>query len=135
MNNGKIGNDFELEVLKIFGEMGFFCFLIPKRASGSQPADIQASRNNETYMIECKTLNNTTGKFPLTRIEENQRLSMRKWIECGNCQKNFCLFIKWNNGIHCVSSHNVLMRIHNNEKYINLRIDVFTRSVEEYLQC
>lgn len=81
MNNKKIGNSFEAELCEILSQHGFWAHNLAQNAAG-QPADIIAVKNGTAYLIDCKVC---SGKaFNLSRIEENQRLSMCLWSDCFN---------------------------------------------------
>ena len=81
MTNKKIGNDFEATFCEKLFENGFWVHNMAQNASG-QPADVIAVRNGRASLIDCKVCSN--GSFPLSRIEENQHLSMSLWLESGN---------------------------------------------------
>ena len=49
-----------------------------------------------------KTLNNKNGLFPISRIEENQRLAYERVRICRNPQTIFALAILWNNDLYIV---------------------------------
>lgn len=63
--------------------------------------DLIACKNNKPFLIDCKTLDNKNGLFPLSRIEENQRLAYKKFKECGN--NNYYLAILWDNDIYMLN--------------------------------
>ena len=81
MNNKKIGSDFETELCNYLAEYGFWVHPMRQDNSG-QPADIIASRNKVSYLIDAKVCSDD--KFPLSRVEENQDLAMELWNDCGN---------------------------------------------------
>ena len=81
MTNKKIGNDFESDFCEILFENGFWTHNLAQNASG-QPADVIAARNGKTYLIDCKVCSNRG--FALSRMEENQDLSMELWKDTGN---------------------------------------------------
>lgn len=54
-----------------------------------QPADIIAVKNKTAYLIDAKVC--SSRGFALSRVEENQELSMELWKECGNGQGWFAL--------------------------------------------
>lgn len=102
MNNKIIGNNFENDVAKNLSNLGFWVSLFPgNNHTNSQPADLIACIDNVPALIDCKTLKNKNGLFPLNRIEENQRLCYKKWKECGN--EEYYLVILWNNDVYFVS--------------------------------
>ena len=81
MTNKKIGNDFESDFCEILFNEGFWTHNLAQNANG-QPADVIAARNGKTYLIDCKVCSNQG--FALSRIEENQDLSMELWKDTGN---------------------------------------------------
>lgn len=80
-NNKKIGNTFEQVLCELLYEKGFWVHNLAQNQSG-QPADIIAAINSKPYLIDAKTCSDN--KFSLSRIEENQKLSMELWRDCKN---------------------------------------------------
>ena len=89
MSNKKLGNSFEAELCEILSEHGFWCHNLAQNSSG-QPADVIAARNGKAYLIDCKVCSTAKG-FALSRVEENQELSMGLWENCGNGQGWFAM--------------------------------------------
>ena len=100
MSNRAIGNCFEDELCDILYNHGFWVHNMAQKKSG-QPADVIAVRNNKAYLIDAKVC--TNNEFPLSRIEENQDLSMDLWNECGNGIGWFAL--KTSYGIYMISHY------------------------------
>jgi Holliday junction resolvase len=81
MTNKKLGNDFEAQFCEDLFCHGYWVHNMAQNASG-QPADVIAVKDGKSYLIDCKVC---TGKgFALSRMEENQDLSMELWQACGN---------------------------------------------------
>lgn len=78
MNNKKLGNEFEKEVLARLEEAGCWAYRFPTTIQG-QPFDILAMKDRTTYAFDCKVCSN--GRFSLDRIEYNQQASMLKLTE------------------------------------------------------
>ena len=97
-SNRKLGNDFETEFCEILAEHGFWVHNFALKKSG-QPADVIAVKNGIAYLIDCKVCENDN--FPLSRIEENQKLSMMLWEDCGNGRGWFAL--KTSKGIYMIT--------------------------------
>ena len=91
MTNKKIGNDFEAKFCEILFNKGFWVHNMTQNSSG-QPADVIAARNGITYLIDCKVCSTNRG-FALSRIEENQDLSMDMWKACGNGEGWFAILV------------------------------------------
>lgn len=105
MSNKKLGNAFETELCNILSAHGFWAHNLAQNSAG-QPADIIAARNSKAHLIDCKVC---SGKgFALSRMEENQNLSMSLWRECGNGEGWFAL--KLNDGRIFMVSHNRIER-------------------------
>lgn len=81
MTNKKLGNDFESEFCEFLGEHGFWVHNMAQNKSG-QPADVIAVKNQKAYLIDCKVCSD--GKFPVSRVEDNQHYAMQYWKLCGN---------------------------------------------------
>ena len=94
MTNRKLGNDFESKFCQILSENGFWAHNLAQNASG-QPADVIAARNGKTYLIDCKVC--SSKGFALSRMEENQDLSMELWKLCGNGEGWFALLFREDN--------------------------------------
>lgn len=89
-NNKKLGNDFESRFCEILFENGFWTHNLAQNASG-QPADVIAARNGKTYLIDCKVC--SARGFALSRMEENQDLSMKLWEDTGNGDGWFAILL------------------------------------------
>ena len=91
MSNKKLGNSFEQELCEKLAEYGFWTHNLAMNKSG-QPADIIAVRNKAAYLIDAKVC--SSKGFALSRVEENQDLSMDLWNSKGNGQGWFALKVK-----------------------------------------
>ena len=98
MINKKLGNEFEKELSEILYNAGYWVHLLNQNKNG-QPADIIAVKNKKAYLIDAKVC--SLEKFAFKRVEENQRLSMQMFIECGNTTPYFAL--KARNEIYMLS--------------------------------
>ena len=115
MNNKKLGNDFEQELCEILADAGYWTHNFANRKNG-QPADIIAVRSGGAYLIDAKVC--TYEVFPFKRIEENQRLSMDMWIECGNIEPYFAL--KARNEVYMVGYSTIKELMRKGKKQLNL---------------
>lgn len=88
MTNKKLGNDFEQELCEKLSEYGFWTHNLAMNKAG-QPADIIAVKDKKAFLIDAKVC--SSRGFALSRVEENQELSMELWKECGNGQGWFAL--------------------------------------------
>ena len=88
MNNKTLGNNFEQELCEKLSEYGFWVHCLNMNKAG-QPADIIAVKNKMAYLIDAKVC--SSRGFALSRVEENQELSMTLWEERGNGQGWFAL--------------------------------------------
>lgn len=86
MSNKKLGNDFERVFCEKLAGYGFWVHNMAQNRDG-QPADVIAVRNGKAYLIDCKVCSNWS--FDLSRVEDNQKLAMALWKDCGN---NDCWF-------------------------------------------
>lgn len=82
MTNKKLGNDFESELCELLSSQGFWAHNFAQNQDG-QPADVIAVKNKKAYLIDCKVCSTKKG-FDLSRMEDNQDLSMELWKDCGN---------------------------------------------------
>lgn len=102
MTNKELGTSFENDFCETLFENGFWVHNLTQNASG-QPADVIAARNGKTYLIDCKVC--SSKGFVLSRMEENQDLSMRLWELCGNGEGWFAILI--DNNVYMVT-HSVV---------------------------
>ena len=102
-SNKKIGNDFEKDFMEYMSKKGYWVHFLEGKANvGSQPCDCICIKRDITALYDCKTLANKNGLFPLSRIEENQRLAYKKLRKCQNYTTIFSLAILWNNDVYIV---------------------------------
>lgn len=129
MTNKKLGNDFESEFCQILFDKGFWVHNLAQNASG-QPADVIAARNGKTYLIDCKVCSNKG--FALSRVEENQNLSMDLWKSCGNGEGWFALLIGEQ---IAMIPHFVIKALMNQQSYMNEQeIREYGTSLEKWLK-
>ena len=98
MNNKKLGTEFEREVVKLLSQKGYWVHFITPDASGKQPFDIIASKDNSPIVGDCKT--NATKWFNISRLEDNQITALDLWLRTGNSRA--FVFIKYNDKIYCI---------------------------------
>ena len=82
MNNKRLGTAFEREFCKLLAAHGFWVHFMSPSASGAQPCDIIACRNNTPYLFDCKTCEKDT--FHISRLEDNQLLAFQRFDKTGN---------------------------------------------------
>ena len=114
MINKKLGNEFEKELSEILYNAGYWVHLLNQNKNG-QPADIIAVKNKKAYLIDAKVC--SLEKFEFKRVEENQRLSMQMFIECGNTTPYFAL--KARNEIYMLSYKTIRDLIKQGKKQLN----------------
>ena len=122
MSNKKIGNDFEREFCEILSENGFWVHNFAQNQDG-QPADVIAVKHDTPYIIDCKVCEKDV--FKLSRIEENQILSMQHWLNTRNSDAWFAL--KVNDDILMITYRQVMYA---KERQSTLNIDeIYERGV------
>lgn len=89
-----------MQLCKWFSQQGYYVIYNEKNVSGSQPCDIVIIKNNIATLVEVKNLDNSTGRFPLNRVEFNQLSSYKKFRECHNT--NFIIAIRWNSNLYLI---------------------------------
>ena len=108
MNNKSLGSKFEKDFADFLSKKGYWVHYIEGAAhTGAQPCDIVAIRRDSTELYDCKTLNNKNGLFPLSRVEENQRLAFKRFRKCQNVKSTFALAILWNDDVYFVDFDNI----------------------------
>ena len=104
MNNKKLGNDFETTFCEMLFENGFWVHNLAQNQAG-QPADVIAARNGKAHLIDCKVCSKRG--FALSRIEDNQDLSMNLWGKCGNGEGWFALLFE--EQVYMIQHYEMLM--------------------------
>ena len=129
MTNKKIGNDFESRFCEILYREGFWVHNLAQNASG-QPADVIAARNGKTYLVDCKVCSNRG--FALSRMEENQDLSMELWKACGNGEGWFAVLIGEQ---IAMIPHFTVKALRNQQSYMNeMEIREYGTPLEKWLK-
>ena len=82
MNNKRLGTAFEREFCELLAARGFWVHFMSPSASGAQPCDIIACRNNTPFLFDCKTCEKAT--FHISRLEDNQNLAFQRFDKTGN---------------------------------------------------
>lgn len=98
MNNKKLGTEFEGEAVTLLSRMGYWVHFITPDASGKQPFDIIASKDNFPIAVDCKTSANKW--FNISRLEDNQITAFELWLDRGN--EHAFVLIKYNDKIYCI---------------------------------
>lgn len=73
---------FEQAVCDALCANGFWAMRIVPNPSGGQPFDVIAARDGKAHAIECKVCQ--SGKFQLSRVEDNQIEGMKAFQAAGN---------------------------------------------------
>lgn len=89
MSNIKDGTRFEKEFCEVLADNGFWVHRIVQNSAGQQPADIIAVYHGIAYLIDCKVCAND--RFRFSRIEDNQRMAMDKWVALKGTMPKFAL--------------------------------------------
>lgn len=108
MSNKSAGTAFEKEFAELLAGHGFWAHCLKENTNG-QPFDVIAARDGVTYVFDCKECE--SGRFPLSRIEENQNNAMLLWQEMGNQPGMFA--IRFFGQIYLIP-HRMLMNLKRN---------------------
>jgi Holliday junction resolvase len=119
---------FQRRLCKILQANGFWAHELIASASG-QPFDIIAAKNGRVYAIECKVCS-TSNTFPLKRIENNQIIAMRYFIDCGNKTSVWFAFERKDKSIWFTPADEILGQLKNGK---NGSIVAGTQSLEWWL--
>lgn len=88
-------------------KLGYWCtYLEGESHTKSQACDVIACKDGKVWAIDCKTLHNKNGLFPIDRIEQNQVLAYKRYKKCGN--DNFFLAILWQDNIYFIPMSDIL---------------------------
>ena len=86
-----VGNETEEYIAKFFKSKGYWAYITPKKFNG-QPVDIIAGKDNILWLVDAKHLRKEDKSFPFSRIEPNQRNSMKYAKDFANNQNlGFCI--------------------------------------------
>lgn len=85
-DNRSTGGRFEQELSHILADNGFWVHVFQQNKAG-QPADIIAIKGNFHTLIDCKVCDG--GFFSFDRIEDNQKLAMKRFT---NRTNELCYF-------------------------------------------
>ena len=88
MSNKSSGNDFEHDFAQLLADKGYWVHRIRDNQNG-QPFDIIACKDNIPYVFDCKVCMGEL--FALSRIEDNQRYAMARFLQTGNMHCYFAL--------------------------------------------
>lgn len=97
MNNKVKGTRFEQEWCDYLTKKGYWVHYIEPKRDGSQPFDVIAIKDGVVSVYDCKTLKGN--RFPLDRIEWNQRIAFARIGTVGGVTRQF-IVIKNENGIY-----------------------------------
>ena len=112
---------FEREFCNILGKQGWWALRIPKDETGAQPFDVIAVNEKTVKCYDCKVISGKTGRFPLSRVEDNQWLAFERFE--ARTKKHSCgLVIFWNQNIYLVAYRFLKGMIAREEKSIDLKI-------------
>jgi len=130
MSNKKSGNDFEKDFCKLASKAGFWAHILQDNHNG-QPADVIITKNGKAALVDCKDCEKDI--FLFNRIEENQELSMTKWLKTGN--RNTVFVLKVSSGVR-VSPFQLLYNLREHGiKQLNLdQILEYSWSLEEWME-
>lgn len=82
---------FQHKVCKMLSDRGFWAYETINKQSG-QPVDVIAAKSNVGYIIECKVTQ--SDRFSLSRVEDNQILSVERFEKCHNRESWFAFFFE-----------------------------------------
>jgi Holliday junction resolvase len=99
-----MGSKFENWIVNYFGSKGYWASAFPKANDGSQPADVIALNSKRKCLIDAKVC--STGRFVLSRMEENQLHSMEMFTE--KCGGNGYFALEFPEGKYLVSVKKLL---------------------------
>lgn len=124
-----MGNRFEAELCELLAAEGFWAHNLTQNSAG-QPADVIAVKDTKAYLIDCKVC--SQGKFPFSRIEDNQETAMELWKDCGNGNGWFAL--KFDDDIYMVDMGS-MRNARNNRSVLTQRdaAEMYGFTLEEWL--
>lgn len=94
MKQKKLGNATEKNITDIFKKNKYWSLIIPPSPAG-QPFDIIARKNNFTWFVDAKHLEESKASFSFDRIEPNQITSMNYAYLISNIKDRMGFIIEW----------------------------------------
>lgn len=113
-NNKKNGTEFENNFRKMLKENGFWSHKLVENENGA-PFDVIAIKNGRAYAFDCKDC--SSGRFSLSRIEDNQITGMRSIRNAG--AETFFVF-RFDQSEYIISSDYLFALMKNNVKSIKI---------------
>lgn len=117
-NNQQRGKDLENRFLEWLSTNGYWAHFITPAPDGSQPFDIVAGKSGLIFAFDCKTLVGET-RFPLSRVEDNQRTAFQLMNKMGNGHTYFIIEVQ-ENVVRCVPSREIERAIKEGRKSISM---------------
>lgn len=118
MNNKVKGTRFEQEWCDYLTEQGYWVHFIEPKRDLSQPFDVIAIKAGTVSVYDCKTLKDN--RFPLDRIEWNQRIAFARIGTVGGVTRQF-IVIKNENGIYEIPYLLLMDKLNAEAPSINLK--------------
>ena len=97
LSNKKIGNDLESKVLDLLKQYKIWGVKLKEQENGA-PFDLIASKNNVFYGLEVKNIEHGA-RYPLSRVEMNQEMSIHKLNSVGTSNTFFVFGVKSEFGV------------------------------------
>lgn len=116
MNNQKRGKTFEQEWVEYLRSLGYWTHFMQPSPDGSQPFDVLAIYGNKVLAFDCKTLDGK--RFPLSRIEDNQRLAFEALNNVGVTHTYFV--VKIDDTAYIVPSQDAIAALDNGVRGIDV---------------
>ena len=130
-HNRSVGGRFEQEFAEFLDKHGFWCHVMQQNKAG-QPSDIIAVKGDFHCLIDCKEVSTNKG-FVLSRVEENQRLAMQKFLSRGNHGGWFA--VKYPEaGVRMISMDSILTAEANGMKAISEVVATQFMSADEWAE-
>lgn len=115
-SNKKEGTEFEVKLKDLFYENGYWVHLFQQNQAG-QPCDLIAVKGVDAFVIDAKDCK--SGRFPLTRVEENQFLSMSRWLERTQHEAFFALQLPDDEEVYFIPFKTICNCLDNNVRSLN----------------
>lgn len=115
------GTKFEQEFCEILNKCGWWALRIPRNESGAQPFDVIAVNEHYVECYDCKVVSSENGRFPLSRIEDNQWLAFERFETQTNRASSCGLAILYAGNIYFIPHYILKKLVRQNEKSIDLK--------------
>jgi len=130
-DNRTNGGRFEQDLAGKLSDAGWWVHVLQQNKAG-QPADIIAAKDKFHTLIDCKVVSDHNG-FPFSRVEENQRMAMKRFFRRAGELCYFAIKLP-NNEIRFISMSRIeTLESRGKKKLTEKELQYEARTLEDWL--